>query len=66
MNVCINYIVMHDFTFQKVLSGRRVSIPDILSEKYCIKEGDFVIVEDNDGIKITPAQIIKRSTSTSS
>ena len=47
-------------TYQKVLSGRRISIPDNLSQKYCIKEGDLVIVEDNDGIKIIPAKIIRR------
>ncbi|MDN5847252.1 MAG: AbrB/MazE/SpoVT family DNA-binding domain-containing protein [Candidatus Nitrosocosmicus sp.] len=47
-------------SYQKVLSGRRISLPDQLTKKYGIKEGDFVIVEDDDGIKITPAQIVKR------
>ena len=44
------------------MSGRRVSIPEKLSEKYGIKEGDIVILEDSkNGITIVPAQVIPRS-----
>jgi bifunctional DNA-binding transcriptional regulator/antitoxin component of YhaV-PrlF toxin-antitoxin module len=47
--------------YQKVLSSHRISIPINLCKKYNIKEGDLVIVEDDSGIKITPAHVIKRS-----
>ena len=48
-------------SYQKVLSGRRISLPENLCKKYNIREGDFVIVhEDEDGIKIIPADVIPR------
>ena len=49
--------------YQKVLSGRRVAIPDNLSKKYGIKEGDVVIIEDSNGIRIIPADVTPRSLS---
>lgn len=49
--------------YQKVLSGRRVSIPDSFSKKYGINEGDIVILEeDKGGLRIIPADVIKRRT----
>jgi bifunctional DNA-binding transcriptional regulator/antitoxin component of YhaV-PrlF toxin-antitoxin module len=49
-------------SFQKVLSGRRVSIPDELSKKYGIREGDIVILkESSNGITIVPAEVVPKS-----
>lgn len=43
---------------QRVLSGRRVSIPDSMSKDLGIQEGDYVIVkEDSGGIRIVLAEI---------
>lgn len=43
---------------QRVLSGRRVSIPDDMSKDLGIQEGDYVIVKaENGGIRIVPAEI---------
>ncbi len=39
--------------YQKVLSGRRITLSDDICKKYNIKEGDIVIVDDEDFIKIT-------------
>ena len=48
-------------TYQRVLSGRRVSLPESLVKKFGIKEGDIVIVEeDRDSIRIMPAEIVRR------
>jgi bifunctional DNA-binding transcriptional regulator/antitoxin component of YhaV-PrlF toxin-antitoxin module len=48
-------------TYQRVLSGRRVSLPGSLVKKFGIKEGDIVIVEeDRDSIRIMPAEIVRR------
>lgn len=48
--------------FQKVMSGRRISIPEILTKEYGIKEGDIVIVENTSkGILIVPAEVVPRS-----
>ena len=52
MDINVNY--------QKVLAGKRVTLSEHICKKYNIKEGDIVIVEDDDSIKITPAQVIKR------
>ena len=49
--------------FQKVLSGRRVAIPQDLAKKYDIKEGDIVMVVDHisgSGIAIIPCDITPR------
>ena len=48
--------------YQKVLQGKRITIEYDTAKKYNIKEGDIVIVEDeNDGIKIIPAAVVRRS-----
>lgn len=54
------YDMSTTLSYQKVLSGRRISIPDSLSKKYGIKEGDLVIIEDDKGIRIIPADVVKR------
>jgi bifunctional DNA-binding transcriptional regulator/antitoxin component of YhaV-PrlF toxin-antitoxin module len=45
-----------------VLSGKRITIPDPLSKKYNIQEGDIVIVEDDHGIRIVPVEVRRRET----
>jgi len=53
---------MSTSNYQKVLSGRRISIPDTLSKKYGIREGDVVIIEDStNGIRIVPADVVPRT-----
>ena len=63
MNVSNITLYMVSLNYQKVLSGKRVTLSENICKKYNIKEGDIVIVEDDDVIKITPAQVIKRSVS---
>jgi bifunctional DNA-binding transcriptional regulator/antitoxin component of YhaV-PrlF toxin-antitoxin module len=49
--------------YQKVLSGKKVSIPDSFSKKYRINKGDIVILEEDRGsLRIIPADVIKRRT----
>lgn len=52
--------------YQKVLTGKRITIPFHMANKYDIKEGDIVIVEDDNGvIKIIPVDLVKRYKGTS-
>jgi bifunctional DNA-binding transcriptional regulator/antitoxin component of YhaV-PrlF toxin-antitoxin module len=48
--------------FQKVLAGKRVSLPESYSKRHGINEGDIVILEeDNSGsLRITPAQVVPK------
>ena len=47
--------------YQKVLSGKRVSIPEPLLKKHDLKEGDLITIEDtNKGITIIPVKIIPK------
>ena len=46
--------------YQKVLAGKRITLPEYVCKKYNIKEGHIVTVEDEDQ-KITPTLVIKRS-----
>ena len=47
--------------YQKILAGKRVSIPKKLLKKHGIKEGDLISVEDtNQGIIIIPVRVIKK------
>ena len=47
--------------YQKVLSGRRITIPEKLLKKHGLKEGDLITVEDvGDGILIIPVKIIPK------
>jgi AbrB family looped-hinge helix DNA binding protein len=49
-------------TVQRVLGGRRVSIPEAASKALGIKEGDYVIMEvEADGLRIIPAEVSPRS-----
>ena len=46
---------------QRILAGKRVSIPEELLKKWNMQEGDFVLVEETDaGITIAPAEISKK------
>lgn len=46
---------------QRVMSGRRVAIPDSVSKQVGLREGDYVIVEvDGHSVKIVPAEIKPR------
>lgn len=43
---------------QRILSGKRVSIPEAVLKKWHVVEGDFVIVkETKEGLVIVPAII---------
>jgi bifunctional DNA-binding transcriptional regulator/antitoxin component of YhaV-PrlF toxin-antitoxin module len=45
-------------TVQRVLSGRRISIPESYAKKHGVNEGDFIIVEENNGkLNIIPAEV---------
>jgi len=42
---------------QKILAGKRVSIPEPILKKWHLKEGDFVLVkETKNGLTIVPAE----------
>ena len=54
--------------FQKVLSGRRVTIPESLAKKHNIKEGDIVMISEEKNfssgihaITIIPCDIVPRT-----
>ena len=45
----------------KVLAGRRITIPEEISKKLNIDEGDFVIVRLEDGsFRVIPAEVTVR------
>lgn len=46
---------------QKVLAGKRISIPESYAKKYGINEGDFVIVDASGSrLQVIPAEITER------
>jgi AbrB family looped-hinge helix DNA binding protein len=46
---------------QRILGGKRISIPAEASRELNLDEGDFVIVKVEDGsMRITPAKVIPR------
>ncbi|MEM2159743.1 MAG: AbrB/MazE/SpoVT family DNA-binding domain-containing protein [Candidatus Nitrosotenuis sp.] len=46
---------------QRILSGKRISIPEAVLKKWHVDEGDFVLVkETKDGLVIVPAQISEK------
>lgn len=48
-------------SYQKVLSGKRVSLPESFYNKYDIGEGDIVILEEDKGsLRITPANVVPK------
>ena len=47
--------------FRIILGGRRVALPVKMCNKYKIKIGDVVMIEDTgNGIKIVAARVVKR------
>lgn len=45
-------------TPQKILSGRRIPIPEGFMKKYSIREGDFVVLKEESGkLSILPAEV---------
>ena len=56
---------MSDVQVQRVMSGRRVSIPDSVSKEIGLKEGDYVIVEvEGHSVRLVPAEIKPRKNAT--
>lgn len=46
---------------QRVLSGRRISIPEVYAKKCGINEGDFVIVEmSGSRLQVVPAEVSEK------
>lgn len=46
---------------QKVLSGRRISIPESYAKEFGINEGDFVIVQLNGKrLEVVPAEVTEK------
>ena len=46
---------------QKVLAGKRISLPESYAKKYGINEGDFVIVEASGSkLQVVPAQVTEK------
>lgn len=46
---------------QKILAGKRVSIPEAVLKKWHLDEGDFVIVKETEkGLYIVPAEISEK------
>lgn len=43
---------------QKILSGRRIPLPEEFMEKYKIKEGDYVLLQEEKGrLSVVPAYV---------
>lgn len=46
---------------QRVLAGKRISIPESYAKKYGINEGDFVIVDaSGTKLQVIPAQVTEK------
>ena len=60
----VAYIIggmVESHNYQKILSGRRISLSNTKCKKYNIKEGDIIIVEEENGVlKVSPAKVTKR------
>ena len=46
---------------QRVLAGKRISIPEAYAKKYGINEGDFVIVDASGSkLQVVPAEVTEK------
>ena len=48
-------------TVQKIMSGRRISLPEWFMEENSLKEGDWVLVQEvGNSLRIVPAVIVPK------